>query len=681
MNGEISTVTDYRVADSFFGPPYIDIDEWRDAPTRHRYVHGGFEGTDTRFSLYFPPSECYRGRSLQFLLGGLGGSEHTCGGEHPNPMSGGLKPAWSLGAYLVESNQGHIGSRMCMKAGDDRTIYSYRASAETNRFARSIATEMYGETPRYHYLYGGSGGGKRSVECMENVTDVWDGAVPLVTGSPQVPLSMTFSMMLNARRLLSRKMESILDATEPGGSGDPFENLTIIERQALADLYEMGFPRGSERALLRSLAADMLFTWEADPLTRFDPSFVTDFFTKPGYAGCDQPDAIETHLIDTKSSVARLVTARALTQEMPGAGSFAAAVAGGDLDRTVGIALEVDLPADPRGTRVEFLTGEATGRHLYCYRFEPNGTMLLAAGGEVGSMLLDGVRPGDTVSIDNRLFLAYCYYYRHHVVPGLAAYSSLVVDGRSIYPQRPIEPWIPMHGLETRTGQFGDRKMIVVQCAHDTSAWPLQAVAYDALVHQVLGEQVDERFRLYWVEHGEHNPPAALAGIGYEDALACIVDYSGMVEQALHDLAQWVEDGVTPPASTTYTTDHHNAVHLAATAEERRGTQPVVHLRANGASRAEVATGETVRLEAEASVPPGTGFITAVEWDVEGTGAWASGEDIDPETSTGRFSLMHEYIQAGTYFPGVRVTAHRHGDSTSVLCRVQNLARGRVVVA
>ena len=37
--------------DSLFAKPYIDVDEWRNEPVRHRYVHGGFEGTETRFSL------------------------------------------------------------------------------------------------------------------------------------------------------------------------------------------------------------------------------------------------------------------------------------------------------------------------------------------------------------------------------------------------------------------------------------------------------------------------------------------------------------------------------------------------------------------------------------------------------------------------------------------------------
>jgi hypothetical protein len=44
----------YLITDGFFGAPYVDADEERDAPLRHRYLHGGFVGTDTRFSLYFP---------------------------------------------------------------------------------------------------------------------------------------------------------------------------------------------------------------------------------------------------------------------------------------------------------------------------------------------------------------------------------------------------------------------------------------------------------------------------------------------------------------------------------------------------------------------------------------------------------------------------------------------------
>lgn len=54
--------------DSYFAEPYIDIEEWRDAPVRHYYVHGGFKGTEinganeARFCFYFPEKEKYEGR-------------------------------------------------------------------------------------------------------------------------------------------------------------------------------------------------------------------------------------------------------------------------------------------------------------------------------------------------------------------------------------------------------------------------------------------------------------------------------------------------------------------------------------------------------------------------------------------------------------------------------------------
>ena len=44
-------IDSYVVADDFFGRPYIDEDEWRESPVPHRYVHGGFEDTTTRFAV------------------------------------------------------------------------------------------------------------------------------------------------------------------------------------------------------------------------------------------------------------------------------------------------------------------------------------------------------------------------------------------------------------------------------------------------------------------------------------------------------------------------------------------------------------------------------------------------------------------------------------------------------
>ena len=50
-------IESYVVTDQFFGRPYIDRDEQREQPYPHRQIHGGFAGTDTRFTFYFPSKE------------------------------------------------------------------------------------------------------------------------------------------------------------------------------------------------------------------------------------------------------------------------------------------------------------------------------------------------------------------------------------------------------------------------------------------------------------------------------------------------------------------------------------------------------------------------------------------------------------------------------------------------
>ena len=58
---------EFAIKDTLFKEPYVDIDEWRNKPVRHRYVHGGFKGTGARFSFYFPPKEKYEGRFFQYI--------------------------------------------------------------------------------------------------------------------------------------------------------------------------------------------------------------------------------------------------------------------------------------------------------------------------------------------------------------------------------------------------------------------------------------------------------------------------------------------------------------------------------------------------------------------------------------------------------------------------------------
>ena len=184
------------MTDSFFGPAWVDVDEWRDTPVRHRHVHGGFEGTDTRFSYYFPPPEQWRGRLLQTLEGGNGGHEHTA--QSGVGTMAGIAFAAASGAYLVESNQGHIGSDLSIMFSEP-TVHAYRASAQSARYSHELAAEMYGAAPHHGYVYGGSGGSARVILCLEQCPDVWQGAVPFITGHAS-SWSLGFSVQAHAAR-------------------------------------------------------------------------------------------------------------------------------------------------------------------------------------------------------------------------------------------------------------------------------------------------------------------------------------------------------------------------------------------------------------------------------------------------------------------------------------------------
>jgi hypothetical protein len=211
-----------------YASPFIDADEWRDAPVRHRYVHGGFKNTELLFSIYLPPSDAYGGRFFQPL-------QAVSGDENTAPMSMnqafGVDFAIASGGYLVESNQG---SR-------DMFGGSAEANAAVAQYSRTLAAEMYGPHRPFGYVYGGSGGAFKTLGCVETFADVWDGSVPFVHGTP-VSIPNFFTVQAHALRILGPKFPQIVDALEPGG-GDMYAGLTEEEAAALARSPASAFRR------------------------------------------------------------------------------------------------------------------------------------------------------------------------------------------------------------------------------------------------------------------------------------------------------------------------------------------------------------------------------------------------------------------------------------------------------
>jgi hypothetical protein len=137
-----------------------------------------------------------------------------------------------------------------------------------------------------------------------------------------------------------------------------------------------------------------------------------------------------------------------------------------------------------------------------------------------------------------------------------------------------------------------------------------------------------------------------------------------------------------PPADTSFTKTADGGIVLPTDADARGGVQPVVRLTANGASRADVRVGESVRLDAAIALPTGAGGLVKIEWDLDGAGRWPVAEDGLDRTLTALTATRGtSYAEPGTYFPSVRVTAHRDGDPGCTIGRLVNLGRARVVVA
>ena len=129
---------------------------------RHLYIHGGFTGTDAKFSFCFPPEEEYQGRFFQVTHQLLAGEEAT-----PRHIAFAL----ASGGYSVQTNMGGSDNpRTAEESASgqfDTTIRGYRVNAVAAKFSRVVAADVYGPHRTYGYLYGGSGGAYQTVTSAE----------------------------------------------------------------------------------------------------------------------------------------------------------------------------------------------------------------------------------------------------------------------------------------------------------------------------------------------------------------------------------------------------------------------------------------------------------------------------------------------------------------------------------
>lgn len=677
-----ATLVEAGARDPLFQQPYIDVDEWRDGPVRHRYVHGGFRGTDTRFSFYFPETAQYEGRFFQHITP-VPDSETIAQNAAPGEDNK-IGFALSSGAYFVETNGGGSG-----QAGDgpyDPTIGAHRANAAAADYSRKLAQEMYGAGRPYGYAYGGSGGGFRTVGSIENGGGVWDGVVPYVLGSTMAIPNM-FTVRVRAMRILGDKFPQVVDAADPGGSGDIYAGLTPLEAEALREVTQMGFdPRswfGWKTMGIHGLAA----VYQA--IQAADPTYFTDFWTKPGYLGHDHPEQFATARLQHESDVLAPITqAEAVTAGINTDASSEADRGGVDTaflanaserDRLVAFRI-ADAPSSVGflGGDLVVMSGAAAGKSLPVARIVGNVVVLGVGDLEAAQK----IRPGDRVRVDNSNFLALETFHRHQTPPeGFPVWDQFRnPDGTPIYPQRArlLAPGFVPASPRVMTGEF-EGKMIVVESLWDREAMPWQGDWYRSQVVKQQSAQADANFRLWYVDHALHGDlsPEAMG----EDRTR-IVSYVPVLHQALRDLSRWVEQGVPPPASTRYTIQN-GQVTVPREAGERLGVQPVISLTADGAltpGRVETHVGDVVTFRGTIAAPPGSGKVIEAAWDFDGAGAFDTPSTIVGREPVAAVSQTHRFERPGVYFVALRGIVQRDGDRTTPYARISNLERIRVVV-
>jgi prepilin-type processing-associated H-X9-DG protein len=159
----------------------------------------------------------------------------------------------------------------------------------------------------------------------------------------------------------------------------------------------------------------------ADDLNEQDPAYFENFWTKPGYIGHDHPELVTNDIIDATLPVKRVLTAAELLSDEFASPEYMTmrtlvgimAGSSGTLDQPYAVEIEGLGSGYRLGAGVKIMSGDVAGRQLYCNSYAGN-VMFCDGHGEANLQRFTGVKAGDLVHVDNRRFLAFCYFARHH---------------------------------------------------------------------------------------------------------------------------------------------------------------------------------------------------------------------------------------------------------------------------
>lgn len=665
--------------DPYFAEPYIDVEEWRDVPCRHYYIHGGFHGTEinganeARFCFYFPEKEAYDGRFFQYLSPA---PEDERESEHLRGEDDKISFCVTHGAYYVVSNQGGF-----VVGGDPGRLF--KVSANAAEFSRVCAKRIYETEARpYGYVFGGSGGSFKTMGCMEATEGIWDGAVPYVMANPMAAPNV-FAPRMRAVRLLGEEgLKRVVAAMEPGGSGDIYEGLNEDQKQALEEATKMGFP--PKAWFMHPYMGDGALMVLVPTVYMMFPQYFKDFWEKEGFAGAD-PESNEY-----KSRMQHITTVDELIypeEQNPTQDENYTSVNNSWVNTMLGgeklplIRIRDKVPADKYQYHCRFrvLTGAAAGAEINISEIREDVLELHPEnGGAENRNPFRNLKPGDEVMVDNSDALAMQNFHRHQMPDETyTVYDQFRnPDGSPKYTQLPmlIAPMIAISGAGLPLTGNIHGKVLGLCSMLDESACPWHGDWYRKAIAR-CGIDEKEHFRLYYHDNSVHDDRA-----GFLDDPQRQVDYLGTLHQALMDVAAWCEKGIEPLPSSNYAFSD-GQITLPEKAAERGGFQCVVNAAVEGVKAVTVKAGTPVSFRAILEMPKNAGSVTAAAWDYEFTNDWSHREMLQPQTDGSVLvESTHVFETPGVYYPCIKVQSNRLGDITDIFTQSKNLDRVKVVV-
>ncbi|MDO4647992.1 MAG: hypothetical protein Q4B26_05020 [Eubacteriales bacterium] len=677
----------HAAEDAVYSKPYIDKEEMQERVLEDGtkipflYIHGGFEDTGVKFSFAFPEKNVFKGRFFQYLSPFPGPDEEMASFDKTGEDD---KVSFTLseGAYFVESN---MGSTAMFGGMGDATVV-WKSSAAAAEFSRKKAMEYYGCERPYGYVYGGSGGGYKTMACIEN-TDAWDGAVPFVIGSP-ASLPNTITMHVQGQRVLRHAFEKIVENLDAGGSGNMYDGLNDEEASMLKELTRMGFPPQAWFIEAFGTVDPGSLPVLTPGMKMMDSTYFTDFWEKEGYLGASEGSTAQKDRLVFDGIVKNIYTPEKQEEKdqvgLNGVDDAWKKMADGN-----GYLIELEqVPTGEdlylEGVNITFTSGEAVdaGALLLGGIQDNYLTLGMAYGLDNVAGILGKVKPGDHIHLDNSDYIASQSYYQHQTPPDLSFHAwdqFRTEEGEPKLPQR--ENWIGPGFCGTGTVQDGQiqGKVILVQSLMDESTCPWCADWYRSKIRE---NGKEEDFRLYYMERCLH-------GDVHASESHMNTNYLGALRQSLLDLSDWVERGKEPLATTNYKYEDGQIL-VPKTAGERGGVQPVVTLTANGEECITAAVGEKVTLTASAFMPENAGAITeimiepAAEKKFPNPDAFSNVvpfENIEKDGLSGAVgSLETSYAAPGVYYAVVRVKGNRNGDAGERYTQIKNISRAKIIV-